>query len=241
MGKDFRSKVVRESLLDYDTLANSLKENTDVAVRSLLDEAVRDTYAKLLSEDDDKDYSEDEVDDTNSDAADDSLDDSAEDAASGSTEDEVDDTEADDADTEMEQEPIDDADASGETEDAEASDGDGDGDDEWAEFDKYKVSDDEYDFSNAEDDEIVKVYKLMKNDDQIFVHKDEDNKVNIQDNETGAEYLIDLGGYDSAQTGDTFGDESADDFGAEEEDNEDMNESTERMFELVLEIGRAHV
>lgn len=247
MGKDFRSKVVRESLLDYDTLANSLKENTDVAVRSLLDEAVRDTYAKLLSEDDDKDYSEDEVDDTNSDAADDSLDDSAEDAASGSTEDDVDDTEADDADTEMEQEPIDDADASGETtlpsedgaetEDAEASDGDGDGDDEWAEFDKYKVSDDEYDFSNAEDDEIVKVYKLMKNDDQIFVHKDEDNKVNIQDNETGAEYLIDLGGYDSAQTSDTFGDESADDFGAEEEYNEDMNESTERMFELVLEYN----
>ena len=99
------------------------------------------------------------------------------------------------------------------------------------------MSDDEYDFSNAEDDEIVKVYKLMKNDDQIFVHKDEDNKVNIQDNETGAEYLIDLGGYDSAQTGDTFGDESADDFGAEEEDNEDMNESTERMFELVLEYN----
>ena len=70
MSKDFRSKVVRESLLDYDTLANSLKENTDIAVRSLLDEAVRDTYAKLLSEDDDKDYSEDEVDDTNSDQRD---------------------------------------------------------------------------------------------------------------------------------------------------------------------------
>ena len=28
MSKNIRSKVVRESLLDYNTLANSLKENT---------------------------------------------------------------------------------------------------------------------------------------------------------------------------------------------------------------------
>ena len=55
------------------------------------------------------------------------------------------------------------------------------------------VSDDEYDFTNAEDEEIVKVYKLMKNDDQILVHKDDNGNVNIQDNETGAEYLINLG------------------------------------------------
>ena len=58
------------------------------------------------------------------------------------------------------------------------------------EFDKYKVSDDEYDFSNAEDEEIVKVYKLMKNDD-LLVHKDMTRS--IQDNETGAVH-IDLGG-----------------------------------------------
>ena len=64
MNGKIRSKVVRESLLDYNTLANSLKENTESAVKTLLDEAVRDTYAKLLSEgidDNEEEYKEDEV------------------------------------------------------------------------------------------------------------------------------------------------------------------------------------
>ena len=66
MSKNIRSKVVRESLLDYNTLADSLKENTESAVKNLLNEAVRDTYAKLLNEGD-EDYEEEEVEDTNSD------------------------------------------------------------------------------------------------------------------------------------------------------------------------------
>ena len=230
MNKNIRSKVVKESLLDYNALAKSLKENTESAVKTLLDEAVRDTYAKLLSEDDDKDYEEEEVEDTSSDITNDAE-------SVDATTDDVEGT-----DTGMEaNEPIDDTAVEGGddavVDGAEEGGEPSDEGDEWAEFDKYKISDDEYDFSNAEDEEIVKVYKLMKNDDQILVHKDDDNKVSIQDNETGAEYLIDLGGDDSAQIGDTFGDESADDFGAEEEDNEDMNESTERMFELVLEYN----
>ena len=245
MNGKIRSKVVRESLLDYNTLANSLKENTESAVKTLLDEAVRDTYAKLLSEgidDNEEEYKEDEVEDTqdsgiSNDAEDDAIStEVVDDADAGMESDNVDDAAAEGGDTEGGAEP--------------AEEGEGD---EWAEFDKYKVSDDEYDFSNAEDDEIVKVYKLMKNDDQILVHKDDD-KVKIQDNETGAEYLIDLGGDDEAagvaavepgaEGADDFGAEgddmgAADDFGAKDdlENNidDDMNESTERMFELVLE------
>jgi hypothetical protein len=246
-----RSKVVRESLLDYNTLANSLKENTESAVKTLLDEAVRDTYAKLLSEGDDKDYEEEEVevDDTqDSDISNDAEDDAA-------PTDKVDDVDAGMESDEVEDAPAEDGDIEGDAEPTEEGEGD-----EWAEFDKYKVSDDEYDFSDAEDEEIVKVYKLMKNDDQILVHKDDD-KVKIQDNETGAEYLIDLGGDDEAagvaavepgedeagfeleMDDDAEGDEMADDFSDKEveddfENNDiddDMNESTERMFELVLE------
>ena len=67
MNKKIRSQVVKDTLLDYNSLANSLRENTESAVKSLLDEAVRDTYAKLLSEDEGKDYEEDEVEDTESD------------------------------------------------------------------------------------------------------------------------------------------------------------------------------
>ena len=239
MNKNIRSKVVKESLLDYNALAKSLKENTESAVKTLLDEAVRDTYAKLLSEDDDKDYEEEEVEDTSSDITNDAE---SVDAA-------TDDVEG--TDTSMEtDEPIDDASVEGgddtAIDGAEEGGEPSDEGDEWAEFDKYKISDDEYDFSNAEDEEIVKVYKLMKNDDQILVHKDDSGNVNIQDNETGAEYLINLGdkgeatGVAASEPSDDVitDDEGADDFGAEddfENENNDMNESTERMFELVLE------
>ena len=236
MSKNIRSKVVRESLLDYNTLANSLKENTESAVKALLGEAVRDTYAKLLSEDDDKDYEEGEVEDTSSDITNDAessdvVDDGQADADAGMDAEggEAEGGELEGGEEPIEGDPVDDGAVEGE------------GGDEWAEFDKYKVSDDEYDFTNAEDEEIVKVYKLMKNDDQILVHKDDNGNVNIQDNETGAEYLINLGDNDEA-TGvaatepnddEVITDDSAeDDF---ENNMDDMNESTERMFELVLE------
>ena len=68
------------------------------------------------------------------------------------------------------------------------------GDDEWSEFSKYQVNDDNdtYDLTGEEDyDEIVKVYKLLKNDDNVVVKHDGD-KISLQDNETGAEYVIDL-------------------------------------------------
>ena len=241
MKKSIRSKVVRESLLDYNTLANSLKENTESAVRNLLDEAVRDTYANLLSEgdeDDDKDneeYKEEEVEDTSSDIendaelSDDSTD-GVEDTDTGMDADELGTEDDEDMESDIAGEAGDE-DEVGDIVDG-VSEDEEDGD-EWAEFDKYKVSDDEYDFTNAEDEEIVKVYKLMKNDDQILVHKDDNGNVNIQDNETGAEYLIKLDDDD-----DVVEDvEGADDFGAEDdfENDNDMNESTERMFELVLE------
>ena len=265
--KNIRSKVVRESLLDYNALAKSLQENTEGAVKNLLSETVRDTYAKLLSEsDDDKEYDEDDVDIDREveDTADASGSDNAEvDAASADGAEDVDAGMDADADAEGGEElPAEGGEEPAEGGEELGAEGEGDAEgDDWAEFDKYKVSDDEYDFSNAEDEEIVKVYKLMKNDDQILVHKDDD-KVKIQDNETGAEYIVDLGGDNEAagvaavepgedetefdlETNDDAdadfegaeGGDVADDFSGDDEFNneDDMNESTERMFELVLE------
>ena len=226
---------MKESLLDYETLTNSLKENTESAVKNLLGEAVRDTYAKLLSEDDnDEEYNEEEVEDTDFDTA---SDDAENEDVNTASDDKGEDEGSDNLDSEGSEETLDnagmDAESDGNTlednADGDTLEDNADGDDEWAEFDKYKVSDDEYDFSNAEDEEIVKVYKLMKDDDQILVHKDDEGKVNLKDNETGAEYLIDLGS-------DTV--EEEDDFGAEDDLNnelDNMDESNERLFELVLE------
>ena len=222
--KDIRSNVVKDSLLDYETLAKSLKENTESAVRNLLSETVRDTYAKLLAEgeDDSKDYEEEEVEDTelgsDNDAED--LDGQAADGA-GDGQDGMD-ADLDDAGAEGE--------AEGESLDAGldgVDDSDEGGEDEgWAEFDKYKNEGGAYDLTNANDEDIVKVYKLMKDDDSIIYKKDGDN-IKIQDNDAGTEYLISLGEPEESETP-GMGEMPTNEY-------EDMNESMERTYELVLE------
>ena len=252
-----RSNFVKESLLDYNNLANTLKENTESAVRDLLKETVLEQYAKILTEDEDEDednYDVEDVDDTDSVNA--SEDEGADEGAADGMDsedaegdDSFENTSGEDEDAvegvDVDSDGVDDMAADGVAEDDE-SDG-------WSEFDKYKVSDDEYDFSNAEDDEIVKVYKLLKDDDQVVVTKSDD-KVNIKDNETGAEYLIDLGGDDAgaeavdAGAADDFGTEgddfgTDDDFGGEDDfenqEDEDMNES--RIFEIALNEYNSNV
>ena len=243
-----RSNFVKESLLDYNNLANTLKENTESAVRDLLKETVLEQYAKILTEDEDEDnYDVEEVDDTDSvNASEDGE--AAGDAADGMESDDA--VEGDEAAAveEPTEDVVDDVDADVAGDDATEDEGDG-----WSEFDKYKVSDDEYDFSNAEDDEIVKVYKLLKDDDQVVVTKNDD-KVNIKDNETGAEYLIDLGGDETDDVAATAGAEDfgteGDDFGGDEDfgggvddfenqEDEDMNES--RIFEIALNEYNSNV
>ena len=226
--KEIRSNFVKESLLDYESLANTLKENTTQAVRDLLGEAVRETYNQILSEADENDYEiEDEVDDTTTDAENDAE------TAEDTEEADVETVEADEESVEDEAEATDFEDGA-EVEDETEDEG-------WAEFEKYKVSDDEYDFSEANDDEIVKVYKLLKDEDQVHVNVDKDTKkVEIKDDETGAEYLLDLssfGGSESEQENDIdFGDEANSEL---EIENENMNES--RLFEIVLNEYDSHV
>lgn len=226
--KEIRSNFVKESLLDYESLANTLKENTTQAVRDLLSEAVRETYNQILSEEDENDYEiEDEVDDTTTDAENDAE------TTEDTEEAEIETVDADEESVEDETEATD-FENGAEVEDETKDEG-------WAEFEKYKVSDDEYDFSEANDDEIVKVYKLLKDEDQVHVNVDKDTKkVEIKDDETGAEYLLDLssfGGSKSEQENDIdFGDEANSDL---EIENENMNES--RLFEIVLNEYDSHV
>ena len=65
----------------------------------------------------------------------------------------------------------------------------------WDEFSDYQVGDDEntLDLTQEEDyDKVVKVYKLLNDDDQVVVKTDGD-KLQLKDNEAGTEYVIDLG------------------------------------------------
>lgn len=248
--KEIRSNFVKESLLDYETLANSLKENTSLAVRDLLSEAVRETYTKILTEESEDEYEVEEVNDTDSEETNDAEqnNDSSQEVTTEGGEDFAEE-ESELNPEESAEEPIEGGEELPLDADAEGAEMVGNSEDDgWAEFDKYKVSDDEYDFSNAEDEEIVKVYKLLKDEDQVLVNVDkESQKVEIKDNQTGAEYLLDLSSFNGGGA-EVAPEEPMDDnldFGGNDAEgdldfeNENMNE--QRIFEVVLNEYDSHV
>lgn len=222
-----RSNFVKESLMDYNNLAETLKENTADAVKSIFDEEVRKTYADILNEsedEEDKDYDVGEVEDTESNDDVDAKDENAE-GTEGVTD--TEEPEGSEDETKPEEETPEDE-TPDNSEDGVEKDGEGN-DDEWSEFDNYKVGDNKYDFSNAKDDEIVKVYKLLKDDDQVNVIQDKDN-IQIKDNETGAEYIIQKNDNGEETPEEEPEENSENDM---EDNNDNMNES--RLFEIVLE------
>ena len=199
------SKYVQDSLLEFDSLATTLKENANDAVKDLLDESVRKTYRELLAEESGKDDDdvEDEVEDTDDEDVDVSdFGAKSKDARKTSSDDDDDDFEAD----------FEDEDGRGHVSFKSGEDGKGG---KWAQFSKYKVSDGEYDFTNAEDDEIVNAYNMLGDDDKVVVTKDDDSHINVKDNETGTEYIIDLDNMDAEKFGeddDEFSDDSLDSY-----------------------------
>jgi hypothetical protein len=177
--------ALNEEAVDYNSLNGKLNsEEIAKAVKQMLGEQVRETYARLLNEEDDEDekeYDVEEVEDTTdtTDGQEDTVEaqgtddgDAADDGAEGT-------------------EPGEGTEDAEEVEDA-ALEGD---DEEGAEdeFEKFKVGEGEYDFRNAEDDDVVKVFKRLKDDDGVTVEMNGD-KVTVNDSETGAEYIITMNG-----------------------------------------------
>ena len=119
-------------------------------------------------------------------------------------------------------------------------------DDEWNEFDDFKVGDDAYDLSGEEGDEsVMKVFKLLNDDDTVIVKKEGDS-ISLKDNETGAEYVIKTGCEETcdetpevetpdmdAEFDDADVDDEADDeefefeFGGDDEEGDDMDSDFE--------------
>lgn len=95
---------------------------------------------------------------------------------------------------------------------------DGEGDEGWDEFEKYKVGDNTYDLTGENDyDSVVKVYKLLNDEDQVVVKQDGET-LHLKDNEAGTEYVIDLGSDDEEEPQEGPQEEpSADEMGGEEE------------------------
>lgn len=204
-------KTVSDALLEMDKLSQQLKESSNATLSSLLSEAVKKYMTEAIEdaeeEEDDKEFSIE--DDT--------------------TEDEVEMDNSSEEETEVEDEMSDMEDDSEEGEEASEEDENA----EWSDFDEFKVGEDTYDLSTGEkgDETLVKVYKLLQDEDQVVIKKDGDT-VSLKDNETGAEYVIELGDDEPVEDEDEFEFEVETDYNDEED--ETMKESKENIFEIDL-------
>ena len=211
---------INDSLLDAENFTSVIKEETKKTLKNLLGEAVKEYMNESILNEAEKseedDYEVEDVKDT-ADETDDATDsaEASDDVTSDEESSDVSDMESSDDSTD----DLGDAESTDDLGDAENVDSTDDLEDkdEWSEFDQYKTDDGAYDFTGVEDDDtIVKVYKLLNDDDQVLIKK-EDNKVNIKDNETGAEYVIEL---DPDDTDESMTDDSMDD-----DIDDSMNES----------------
>jgi len=217
--------VAAQALLEMDSIVSAIKEESKKTLGSMLNEAVKDALRESVEDEEEKDY---EVvdDDEKNDAEDENEKDSEESSSSDVSEDENDEIEgpqpqagaqdpnamqagAEQPQAGAEEAPVD-AGIEGE-EPAEPQDGEGE--EGWDEFSNYQVGDNTYDLTGENDyDNVVKIYKLLKDDDQVVVKK-EGNTIQLQDGQAGTEYVIDLGG-----------DEPTEDMGGEEDPSAELNE-----------------
>ena len=223
MSTNNKKNIASQALLEMESLKDSIKEESKNTLKSMLADVVKDVLRESVEDEDEKDYEvvDDEKDAEGNDDNDtnDSQEsgDVSEGGAMGNDDEPTDDL-AQPAEDGLDQgaaeapEMGQEGDMNQDVDAQEAPVEDGEGEDEWDNYSQYQVGDNTYDLTGEEDyDQIVKVYKLMKDEDQVVVKKD-GNTVQLQDNGTGAEYVIDLG---------TDGDAPA----AEGTESEEMTES----------------
>jgi len=167
MKEEVRNEKVKKSILELDYLQKQIKENTSSIVSGLLNEAIEKEITESEDETKDDEFEVEEVQDTETDG------DVAETDETGGFESIEDDEQTEESETDVEDTEVE--------------------EDEWSKLSDYKLSDNEYDLSNVNDEDFVKIFKLMDDDDQVVIVKHDDGKLDIEDHETGAEYILDLG------------------------------------------------
>lgn len=201
-----KKNIASQALLEMESLKDSIKEESKNTLKSMLADVVKDVLRESVEEDEDeKDYEVVDDEKNAEDSDDKDTKDSeesgevSEDGAMGNEEEPVDSMGQEAAEApEMGQE----GDMNQPVDAQEAPEESGEGEDEWNNYSQYQVGDDTYDLTGEEDyDQIVKVYKLMKDEDQVVVKKD-GGTLQLQDNGTGAEYVIDLGTDDDMESSD---------------------------------------
>lgn len=183
-----RSEYIRNIVKEKDDLKKKLDEMANESLKDIIGEEVNKKLRNIISESDEDSYTEEEVDSPDTD---DNSTDNAEnepetvetdDAAETDTDDiNADDTETFDDDTT-------------DVDDSESADTDDD-DDIMNDIEKYKDADGEFDLRGMDNDQVVKVLKLISKDDNngIRVYKDPSNDtIVLNDDDTEKQYVIDL-------------------------------------------------
>jgi len=220
-----KNNTAQKTALEVEKIQNALREGTEKTLRNLIKEALDD----VISDDSEEESTEDEPVEDNS-------------------------YEVQDVETSVE-----DGDADGDSKGASEPDGEkapeegekdapqdeiegDDADSEWdSELDDYKVGDDEdYDLTGVDGDFALKVYNSLGDDDQIFVQKKDDGSYEVKDNETGAEFVIELepNGGEKEPAADEFETEPD----AEETEisfDDEEGEEPEEESEIELDLGNA--
>ena len=184
-----KKSVVSQALLEMDEITSAIKEESKKSIKNLLSEAVREALREGCEEEEEKDY---EIEDEEQNDAQDNIE-----SSDMSDDSNVEGDENMESSDEMNSnEPVD-AGLNAEPQEAPAE---GEGENDWSDFEKYQVGDDTYDLTGENDYEnVVKVYKLLKDEDQVVVKQD-GNKIQLKDDSVGTEYVIDLGGDDNGET-----------------------------------------
>lgn len=211
--------IASQALLEMDAITSAIKEESKKYINTLLTEAVKDALRESANEDEDDDY---EVQDGDSESDNGNTSDSEESSPKESGNPEMDgedvsgnddmsqpetaEPQTDGVEAGAEEVPA--AGQEGEQPEMPQDGGEGNGEEGWDEFSDYQVGDSNtYDLTGENDyDTVVKVYKLLNDEDQVVVKKEGDT-LQLQDNNAGTEYIIDLGGSDEQPTDDMNGEE----------------------------------
>ena len=181
-----KKNLASQALLEMDAITSAIKEESKNTLNTLLAEAVRNALREGCEEEEDKEY--DVVDDEQNDAEENEND--SDDAAKTDVDEDGDvemDGQAAPAPEEAPQEPM------GAEAAPQEAPVDGEGNEGWDEFSQYQAGDNTYDLTGENDyEKVVKVYKLLKDDDQVVVRQD-GNTIHLSDANADTEYVIDLG------------------------------------------------
>lgn len=193
MAKNIRSEYVKNLLEDKETLEKQLKGITESTIKSLLEDEVKGNLRQIISEDANS-FEEEEVTDDDTKPTEDAKDDEASTDDVNVADDDV--TSVDDGEdgTGDDTADVEDADSS---DDADTAD-----DDVWSGLEDYKGEDGEYDLTGMDADDVIKVLKVMKPEDGVRVVKNDDGNIELTDDETNKEYIIQVDLDDNCEDGD---------------------------------------